>query len=169
MDTDIVAVVDENDEVIGYRERGEVHRLGLKHRAVHILVFNRRGDLLLQKRSLSKDVAPGLWDSSAAGHVDGDEGYDDCALRELEEELGIRPAEPLERLFKLDARAENGWEFVWVYRCVDDGPFTVDRREIDAIDWFPAARLRRELAEQGDKFAGTVPLIWRRLMDPARS
>lgn len=168
MDTDILAVVDECDEIIEFRPRGEVHRLGLKHRAAHILVFNRRGDLLLQKRSRTKEVAPGLWDSSAAGHVDGDEGYDDCARRELEEELGIRPQAPLERLFKLDAGAENGWEFVWVYRCTDEGPFTVERREIEAIDWFSAERLGRELIEQGDKFAGTVPLIWHRLMNPSR-
>jgi len=168
MDTDILAVVDERDEIIGFRPRGEVHRLGLKHRAAHILVFNRRGDLLLQKRSRSKEVAPGLWDSSAAGHVDGEESYDECARRELEEELGIRPQAPLERLFKLDAGEENGWEFVWVYRCIDEGPFTVERREIEAIDWFSAARLGRELIEQGDRFAGTVPLIWQRLMNPSR-
>ena len=168
MDTDMLAVVDECDEIVGFHPRGEVHRLGLKHRAAHILVFNRRGDLLLQKRSRTKEIAPGLWDSSAAGHVDGDESYDDCARRELEEELGIRPQAPLERLFKLDAGAENGWEFVWVYRCIDEGPFTVERREIEAIDWFSAERLGRELIEQGDKFAGTVPLIWRRIMNPMR-
>ena len=91
MDTDMLAVVDECDEIVGFHPRGEVHRLGLKHRAAHILVFNRRGDLLLQKRSRTKEIAPGLWDSSAAGHVDGDESYDDCARRELEENQQAQP------------------------------------------------------------------------------
>ena len=59
------------------------------HRAVHILVFNQRGELFLQKRSMSKDNDPGMWDSSAAGHVDSGESYLDCATREIEEELGV--------------------------------------------------------------------------------
>ena len=80
----------------------------------------------------------------------------------------LRRAQPPERLFKIDACAETDQEFVWVYRCIDEGPFTVERREIEAIDWFSAERLGRELIEQGDKFAGTVPLIWRRIMNPMR-
>ena len=62
--------VDEHDAIIGPRTRGELHRLKLRHRAVHILLFNRRGEVFLQKRSASKDINPGLWDTSAAGHVD---------------------------------------------------------------------------------------------------
>ena len=87
MQEELLSVVDEHDRVVGYRERGEVHRLGLRHRAVHVMVFNRRGEVFLQKRSLNKDEFPGLWDSSAAGHLAPGEGYAECALRELEEEL----------------------------------------------------------------------------------
>src|SRR5436189_1813515 len=104
MKEEIFDVVNERDEVIGQECRSEVHRLGLRHRAVHVLIFNQRGEVFLQKRSMQKDTFPGAWDSSASGHLDRGEGYDDCALRELQEELGVVLATPPEKLFKLVAR-----------------------------------------------------------------
>src|SRR5271156_2765821 len=98
---EIFDVVNDQDEVIGQRSRGEVHRLGLKHRAVHVLVFNGRGEVFLQKRSMQKDTFPGAWDSSASGHLDSGEDYDACAARELREELGLTVSAPPRRLFNL--------------------------------------------------------------------
>ena len=100
-------VVNERDEVIGQATRPEVHRRGLMHRATHVLVFNSRGQVFLQKRSLKKDRQPGLWDSSASGHLDCGEDYDACAVRELREEIGLELRAPLQRLFKLAAM--SGW------------------------------------------------------------
>src|SRR5262252_72609 len=117
MDEEIFDVVNERDEVIGRETRSKVHRLGLKHRAVHVLVFNGRGQIFLQKRSMKKDRQPGLWDSSASGHLNAGEDYDACAVRELGEELGLKISAPPERLFKLNASAETDQEHVWVYRC----------------------------------------------------
>ena len=94
MREEIFDVVNERDEVIGQQPRSEVHHRGLMHRAVHVLVFNGAGQVFLQKRSLKKDRQPGLWDSSASGHVDAGEGYDACAVRELREELGLQLSEP---------------------------------------------------------------------------
>src|SRR5688572_31217226 len=90
MAEEIFDVVNERDEVIGQKPRSEIHRLKLKHRAVHVLVFNSKGQLFLQKRSMTKDCFPGTWDSSASGHLDCGEEYDACARRELREELGDR-------------------------------------------------------------------------------
>ena len=90
MKEEIFDVVNEQDEVVGRQSRGEVHRLGLMHRAVHVLVFNAAGQIFLQKRSMKKDRQPGLWDSSASGHVDSGEDYDACAVREVREEIGLR-------------------------------------------------------------------------------
>src|SRR4051812_49149295 len=117
MPEEIFDVVNERDEVVGRRSRADVHRLGLMHRAVHVLVFNRRGDIFLQKRSINKDRQPGLWDSSASGHLDCGEDYDACAIREVREEIGLRLAQPPQRLFKLNAGPETDQEHVWVYRC----------------------------------------------------
>src|ERR1700688_3397594 len=100
MSEEIFDVVNEQDRVIGQRPRSEVHRLGLMHRAVHVLVFNARGEVFLQKRSMTKDREPGKWDSSTSGHLDSGEDYDAGAVRELREEIGLAVDKPPECLFK---------------------------------------------------------------------
>ncbi|KAB2645097.1 MAG: NUDIX domain-containing protein, partial [Verrucomicrobia bacterium] len=69
-------VVDESDRVISKALRKDVHAKRLLHRAIHVFVFNKAGEIFLQKRSLLKDMCPGLWDSSCSGHVDSGEDYD---------------------------------------------------------------------------------------------
>lgn len=164
MSDEIFDVVNEADVVIGRQTRGEVHRLGLRHRATHVLVFNARGEVFLQKRSRKKDKCPGLWDSSASGHVDAGEDYDHCAVRELREEIGLAvPAGGLSRLFKLEACAETNQEFAWVYRCQAEGPFALNPEEIERGAWFAPVAVTRWMAERPQDFAGTLPLIWRAL------
>ncbi len=131
---EVFDVVDECDCVIDSLPRAEVHRLGLRHRAVHIFIFNRAGQVFLQKRSESKDSNPGHWDSSVSGHVDSGEGYDTAARRECFEELGIE-APPLERLFYIGAQPVTGQEFCWVYRAFAEGPFSLHPEEIDEGRW----------------------------------
>src|SRR5277367_4925116 len=89
MSEEIFDIVNERDEVVGQNTRREVHARGLWHRAVHVLVFNARGEVFLQKRSMRKDIAAGKWDSSSSGHLDSGEDYDACAVREVREELGL--------------------------------------------------------------------------------
>jgi len=115
-------VVDENDRIIGVKTRGEIHAQNLMHRSVHILVFNNNAEFFIQKRSMSKDTDPGLWDSSAAGHVDSGEDYYHCAIRELGEELGIVVNASLEELFRLPASPITGMEHCIIYRCIYNGP-----------------------------------------------
>lgn len=158
---DMFDIVNERDEVIGSRSRGEVHRSGLLHRAVHVLVFNSQGEVFLQKRSMTKDRQPGVWDSSSSGHVDAGETYDTAASRELAEEIGL--AALPEKIFKLNASAETDQEFVWVYRCQADGPFQLDPEEIDAGDWFTPQKVDGWIAERPQDFASAFVLIWRTL------
>ena len=153
-------VVDEEDRVTGQLPRREVHRLKLRHRAVHLLVVNRAGQVFLHKRSQSKDLFPGYWDSSAAGHVGAGEDYDGTAVRELAEELGCRPAQPPRRLFRIEAREETGQEFVWVYRVDDEGPFTLHPDEIERGGWFEPAEIDRWLAERPHEIAPALHYIW---------
>jgi isopentenyl-diphosphate delta-isomerase type 1 len=153
-------VVGLQDEVLGRERRAEVHRRGLRHRAVHVLVFNARGDLFLQKRSMTKDTFPGAWDSSASGHVDAGESYDGCAVRELKEELGLAAETVPERLFKIDASALTGQEFVWVYRCRAEGPFTLHPEEIERGEWLSAQTITRRIQEQPEEYASAFRLIW---------
>jgi len=157
-------VVDEVDAVVSRATRREVHARGLRHRAVHVLVFNRAGELFLQKRSLNKDTAPGAWDSSASGHVETGEPYDVCAVRELFEELGLRAAAPM-RWLRLPACGETGQEFVWVYRLEAEGPFELHSEEIERGAWLAAAEITRLLREEPSAYASSFRLIWQRLLE----
>ena len=159
---ELLDVVDGDDRVVGFASRGEIHARGLMHRSAHILVFDSRDRLFLQKRSHDKDEQPGLWDSSAAGHVDSGENYAACARRELAEELGIDPAPPLEVLFKLPAIAALGNEHCVVYRAVHDGPLHLDPVEIDGGDWLEPAALDARVAADDPTLTGALKLIWTR-------
>ncbi len=163
MNEEIFDVVNERDEVIGQERRSEVHRLGLQHRAVHVLIFNERGEVFLQKRSMRKDTFPGLWDSSASGHLDTGETYDNCAVREVREELGLELSVPPKRLFKIAACLGTGQEHVWVYRHDAAGPFHLNVEEIENGSWFAPAAVTRWMHEQPQEFASALPLIWQRL------
>jgi len=163
MHEEIFDIVNQRDEVIGRLPRRLVHADGHKHRAVHVLVFNSRGQIFLQKRSMTKDTFAGAWDSSASGHVDCGEDYDACALRELREELGlILPAAP-RRLFKITACAQTQQEFVWVYRCQSDGPFVLNPEEIDRGEWFAPGQVSKWVAEKPADFASGFVLLWTQL------
>lgn len=160
---EVFDIVNENDEVIGQNLRSEVHRLGLKHRAVHVLIFNAQGQVFLQKRSQSKDTFPGAWDSSASGHLDSGETYDACAVREVSEELGIRlPAAP-GFLLKISACSETGCEFVRVYHAIHEGPFQLHPQEIERGDWFTPDQVNRWIKEKPSDFASGFMFIWQHL------
>ncbi len=164
MSEEIYDVVNERDEAIGQAPRKEVHARGLRHRAVHVLVFNARGEVFLQKRSMIKDTAKGKWDSSASGHLDSGETYDACAVREMREEIGLRLLRPPQRLFKIDARPETGWEFCLVYRCESDGPFVLHPDEIETGDWFAPEAVTKWVNEQPADFASAFVLIWKKFL-----
>jgi isopentenyldiphosphate isomerase len=165
---EIFDIANELDEVIGSAARNEVHRRGLMHRATHVLVFNCRGEVFLQKRSLKKDRQPGLWDSSASGHVDSGEDYDACAVRELREELGLDWKAPLQRLFKLAASPETDQEHVWVYRLEAEGPFQLNPEEIERGGWFPPKKVDQWIKERPEEFADALRVIWKRIRAESR-
>jgi 16S rRNA (adenine1518-N6/adenine1519-N6)-dimethyltransferase len=144
-------VVDENDQPLGDAPRGEVHGNNLRHRAVHLFIFNRQGELFLQKRSAWKDRHPLLWDSSAAGHVEAGEDYDQTAARELEEELGVKTK--LTRVVKLPCSERTGWEFIWLYRGEHDGPFILARSEVQHGEFFPVEIVSGWVEARPDDFA----------------
>ncbi len=160
MGEEIFDVVDELDQVTEQRSRREVHAFGLRHRAVHVLVFNRCGELFLQKRSMLKDCSPGLWDSSSSGHLNVGEDYDACAVREAYEELGLRLETPPNRLFKLAPCPATGQEFCWVYRAESEGPFQLQREEIEMGAWFSMSHIESWLAKSPKEFCDAFRLLW---------
>ena len=85
-------VVDENDKVVGKASKSEIYKKRLRHRIVHTMIFNSEGKLLLQKRSVNKSFCPSYWSTSVGDHVQSGETAEEGALREMEEEVGIKSA-----------------------------------------------------------------------------
>ena len=133
---EIFEIVDEEDRVVGRATRSQCHgNPALIHRVVHILVFNRHGDVLLQKRSMTKDIQPGRWDTSVGGHLEPGEDYPEAALREGREELGLVNPK-LTYLYNSKIRNAVESENVGTFLTFSDGPFDFDRKEIDELKFW---------------------------------
>ena len=152
-------VVDNDDRISSYASRAEVHGNNLRHRAVHIFIFNQAGDVYLQYRSRWKDRHPLKWDSSAAGHVNAGEDYDETARRELKEELGVEV--PLERIFKLPASSRTGHEFICGYRGIVFSNPAPNKCEIEAGLFFAPAMIDGWTSGRPDDFAPGFLECWK--------
>jgi 8-oxo-dGTP pyrophosphatase MutT (NUDIX family) len=127
---ELVEIVDRDNNPIGAVSRRVMRQQRLIHRASYVLVFNRQGELFLQKRTLTKDVYPGYWDVAAGGVVQAGESYQESAIRELREELGVSGIK-LKPLF--DQYYEDKDNRVWgrIFSCTHEGPFSLQVEEID--------------------------------------
>lgn len=131
---EVFIVVDREDNVLGYKTRGECHRdKTLIHRTVGALIFNDKGELLLQKRSMTKDMEPGKWSISSAGHVLKGQTTEEAVHRELQEELGIDT--PLTFINKFLNEEDMETELAFLYQGVHNGPFVLHPDEVDEVDF----------------------------------
>lgn len=137
-----VAIVDENNVVTGSAPRAVMREHGLIHRATYILVFDTRGRLLVQERTMTKDIFPGYFDLCTGGVVVSGEDYEESARRELQEEIGVKDAE---LIFHFDFYGEYAGQKVWgrVFSCVTDGPFTWQPEEVAGGGLYEIAEVKR--------------------------
>ncbi len=138
--------VDDDDNVIGSVKRAEAHQSNsIKHRSIFILLFNDHDELLLQKRSQSKDTFPGFWTVSTSGHVAYGQSYDEASVREIQEELGLEL--PLERLQKIYLKEER--EFAFIYRglFIDEMRINFDQDEVSEVKWVALDKLPNFIKE----------------------
>lgn len=125
---ELVDVLDEAGRVVGVVSRAEMRGRRLPHRCVYILVFNGQGELLIHQRTASKDVFPSYWDVTIGGVVAAGESFDQAALREGQEELGV-PIVP-EFLYPFHFSDARTVAFGQVYRARHNGPFVLQEEEI---------------------------------------
>jgi 8-oxo-dGTP pyrophosphatase MutT (NUDIX family) len=135
---EIVVIVDEHNQVVGAAPRREMRAKRLAHRSTYILVFNPRGELYVQKRTLTKDVFPGYFDVAAGGVVLAGETYEQGAERELEEEMGIRSI-PLNRLFDFYFEDEHTRLWGCAFSCVYDGAVVLQEEEVESGAFVPVS------------------------------
>ena len=135
--------------MIGCAPRSEVHgNPSLMHRVVHVLVLNKRREILLQRRSPNKDVAPGRWDTSVGGHVGVGEGLVLSSKREMQEELGVIPAGPLEFLYSYIHSNSYETELVSTFSCIHEEGFSFNPEEIDEIRFWSFDEIREVIGKE---------------------
>ena len=161
-DAELLPVVDSEDRVITSARRDEVHQKGLRHRAVHVLIFDGDWQFFFQKRALYKESSPGLWDSSVAGHVDAGESYDQCCLREVAEEVGLVIKKVPMRLFKLPATPITDMEFSWIYRLDTVVPLVPDYVEMERGAWFSVNAVDQWIEKRPEEMSPSFRVIWQR-------
>ncbi|QPP09625.1 NUDIX domain-containing protein [Streptomyces bathyalis] len=142
---ELLDIVDEEDRVVGQAPRGEAMARRLRHRSTSVQVRDPLGRIFVHRRTPRKLVFPSMYDVVVGGVVGAGESYDDCALREAEEELGVRglPA-PEPRFTFLYESPEHTW-FLRVYELVCELPVEPQREEIDWWDFLPEDELERRL------------------------
>jgi len=144
---ELLDIVNNDDEVIGQALRRACHgNPALVHRAVHVLVFNSAGELLLQKRAAQKDIQPGKWDSSVGGHLAPGEQYLAAAYREMFEELGLS-ALPLRYLYRSFIRNQVESENVKTYLAITDDEITFERGAISEVRFWTHLQIDEALGQ----------------------
>ena len=159
---EIVTIVDRANNVTGSATRRQMRAERLPHRCSYILVFNSRGELYVQKRTVIKDIYPGYWDPAAGGVMQMGESYEENAAREVAEELGVRGVEvrPLFDMWFEDDRSQ-----VWgrAFTCVYDGPLELQAEEVQFVEMMtPQDVLRRAAA--GEQFTPDGLLVVERYL-----
>lgn len=158
----MVILVDPHDRPLGTASKEEAHRNGLLHRAVSVLLFNGRGELLLQRRAADKYHSGGLWANSCCTHPAVGEGNREAAERRLREELGIaarlRPFGSFLYRAQLDGgMTEHELDHLFVGRS--DAPPAPDPAEVAACRYLPLFGVRAEVAHHPERFA-----VWLRII-----
>lgn len=145
---ELIDIVDENDRVIGQSPRGEAYARGLRHRCVFIQARDAEDRIFVHRRTPTKLVFPSLYDMFVGGVVGAGETYDDAALREAEEELGVsglpRP-EPLFTFLYDDGAGRTWWSSVYRVRC--ELPVSPQAEEVAWHDFLPEDEVERRLSD----------------------
>jgi isopentenyl-diphosphate Delta-isomerase len=165
-DNEILEIVDSHDKVIGSATRGEIHRRGFLHRAVHIFVFNKASHVYIQGRSSSKDRHPGKLDSSAAGHVDPGETYEQTAIRELGEELGIKAE--VKEVLRVPASEQTDNEHVVLFEVTTESQPRPNPEEIQWGAFMSRESVTKFMDEDPDDFVPAFIMLWRKFIQQGR-
>ncbi len=161
---DMVDIVDEHDNFVRIASRSEMRQHLLPHRGVFIFVFNSKGELFIHQRTADKDIYPSMWALCVGGGVDSGESYDEAAVRETKEEIGVSP--DLKLLFKTRYTSDLDDAFCQIYSCVHDGPFTLQKSEIVQGEFVPLDNLNILFKER--EFCPDDLVMWEKYKENRR-
>lgn len=151
-----VILVDENDQPTGFQEKLAAHLIPQRHCAFSILIFNDRGETLIQRRSFEKYHSPGLWANSCCGHPRPEEDIRDAANRRLREELGfsasLTPITTVCYTLKLE---KDLWEleYTHVFKGTYEATIEFNPQEVSEVKWVSPTDLRQDVLAYPQKYA----------------
>jgi isopentenyl-diphosphate Delta-isomerase len=154
MADELIDIFDENNKPLNIQKmKSEAHANGLWHRVVHVWIYNSKKELLIQLRAKDKDMHPNEWDISSAGHVSAGEEVIDGAMRELDEELGLKIQKKDLRFLKVKKNSSDfgnmkNNEFYNVYLLQYEGDITklkIQKEELQKIRFIKLDELAKDL------------------------
>ena len=154
-------ICDSDGNLIGERKsKKEVHEKGLWHRSVHIWIINSKGEVLLQKRSPFVDNHPNEWDISSAGHVSAGEDDMTSALREVEEEIGLRLTPKnieqigtVKQMAKREGYINNEINPVYIVKMdLDPNKIKKQYEEVSEVKFMPYKELKKLIENNDSSF-----------------
>ena len=172
MEKENVILVDVNDNEIGLMEKMEAHEKGLLHRAFSIFIFNSKGEILLQKRSIEKYHSGGLWSNTCCSHPRAGEGLENAVSRRLMEEMGMRtelfPAFSFQYKAELDHKMiENELDHVFIGYS-DDLP-VINKQEVESYCYMSPELIELGLERDADEYTIWLKICFKELMNHINS
>jgi isopentenyl-diphosphate Delta-isomerase len=165
MADELVDVCDEKNNLTGIsKPKSYIREMGLWRRASHVWLYSSRGEVLIQLRAKSKKIAPNVWDTSVAGGLIAGETPEECAIRELREEIGLKADKNQLDLYKImpidsaDSGIKNR-EFCYVFFLRFDGDvknLKIQEDEIQKIKLMPLDELEKQLKSHREEYSSKV-------------
>ncbi len=163
-----IQVVNEDDQVIGHKSRSEVDSAGDTYRVSALWVTNKKGDVLIAQRKLTKKHCPGKWGPAVAGTVDEGETYESNIYKEAEEEIGLRDVKfelgRKRRRYKPHSHFTQ-WFLVTLDRDIND--FKLCEDEVEKLAWIPKKELQEDIDKNPEKYLPSMPEIVKTFSKPA--
>ncbi len=161
-------LVNENDDVVGSMEKMEVHERGLLHRAFSVFIFNKKGEMLLQKRATKKYHSGGLWTNACCSHPCEGEATEPAAHRRLREEMGFDTVLKKSFSFVYKAHFSNGlteYEFDHVFTGTYDGEIRPAPEEVSDYKYIPMGELQQDLLQNPQNYTAWFQIAIPKLME----
>ena len=158
-----VILVNEKDEQIGLMPKMEAHEKAVLHRAFSVFVFNKKNELMLQQRALSKYHSPGLWTNTCCSHQRDGESNLKAGKRRLQEEMGfITPLEE-KTSFIYKAPFDNGLtehELDHIMVGYYEGVPKINKDEVEAWKWMPLEDVKKDINERPELYTAWFKIIF---------
>lgn len=150
-----IALVNKDDEIIGFEDKLEVHKLGLLHRAFSILIYNDKNEILLQKRASTKYHSPGLWTNTCCSHLIENQDFETYMHDRLQDEMGFDCDLEFQFKFTYKKSFDNGlteYETDHVYTGVWEGVPKTNPDEVDEYKWMSMEDIKKDIIKNPDSY-----------------